>query len=67
MVDSGKYGEYIDLYDENKKLTGEKLFREKGNKLAVPSNRYIVVVLAFIENSNGEFLFQMTSKRKNNV
>ena len=48
MVDSGKYDEYTDLYDENKKLTGEKLFREKGNKLAVPSNRYIVVVLAFI-------------------
>jgi len=66
MINSGKYGEYTDLYDENKKLTGEKLFREKGTKLKVPSNRYIVVVLAFIENSNGEFLFQMTSKRKNN-
>ena len=67
MINSGKYGEYTDLYDENKKLTGEKLFREKGTKLKVPSNRYIVVVLAFIENSNGKFLFQMTSKRKNNV
>lgn len=67
MINSGKYGEYTDLYDENKKLTGEKLFREKGTKLKVPGNRYIVVVLAFIENSNGEFLFQMTSKRKNNV
>lgn len=29
MINSGKYGEYTDLYDE-KKLTGEKLFREKG-------------------------------------
>ena len=67
MINSGKYGEYTDLYDENKKPTGEKLFREKGTKLKVPSNRYIVVVLAFIENSNGKFLFQMTSKRKNNV
>ena len=67
MINSGKHGEYTDLYDGNKKLTGEKLFREKGTKLKVPSNRYIVVVLAFIENSNGEFLFQMTSKRKNNV
>ena len=67
MINSEKYGEYTDLYDENKKLTGEILFREKGTKLKVPINRYIVVVLAFIENSNGEFLFQMTSKRKNNV
>ena len=67
MINSGKYGEYTDLYDENKKITGEKLFREKGTKLKVPSNRYIIVVLAFIENSNGEFLFQMTSKRKNNI
>ncbi len=53
MINSGKYGEYTDLYDENKKLTGEKLFREKGTKLKVPNNRYIIVVLVFIENTNG--------------
>lgn len=62
-----KIGEFTDLYDENKKLTGEVLFREKGTKLEVPKGRYSVVVLAFIENNNGEFLFQMTSKRKKNV
>lgn len=67
MLENGKYGEYTDLYDENKKLTGEKLFREKGTKLIVPKGKYSVVVLAFIENSKGEFLFQMTSKRKKNV
>lgn len=67
MLENGKYGEYTDLYDENKNLTGEKLFREKGTKLIVPEGRYSVVVLAFIENSKGEFLFQMTSKRKKNV
>ena len=67
MLENGKYGEYTDLYDENKNLTGEKLFREKGTKLIVPKGRYSIVVLAFIENSNGEFLFQMTSKRKKNV
>lgn len=67
MLEDGKYGEYTDLYDENKNLTGEKLFREKGTKLIVPKGRYSVVVLAFIENSKGEFLFQMTSKRKKNV
>ena len=64
---SNKKGESTDLYDENKNLTGEKLFREKGTKLIVPKGRYSVVVLAFIENSKGEFLFQMTSKRKKNV
>lgn len=64
---SNKKGEYTDLYDENKNLTGEKLFREKGTKLIVPKGRYSVVVLSFIENSKGEFLFQMTSKRKKNV
>ena len=67
MLENGKYGEYTDLYDENKNLTGEKLFREKGTKLIVPKGRYSFVVLAFIENSKGEFLFQMTSKRKKNV
>lgn len=67
MLENGKYGEYTDLYDENKNLTGEKIFREKGTKLIVPKGRYSVVVLAFIENSKGEFLFQMTSKRKKNV
>ena len=50
---SNKKGEYTDLYDENKNLTGEKLFREKGTKLIVPKGRYSVVVLAFIENSKG--------------
>lgn len=67
MLENGKYGEYTDLYDENKNLTGEKLFREKGTKLIVPKGRYSVVVLVFMENSKGEFLFQMTSKRKKNV
>lgn len=67
MLENGEYGEYTDLYDENKNLTGEKLFREKGTKLIVPKGRYSIVVLAFIENSKGEFLFQMTSKRKKNV
>lgn len=29
-------GEYVDLYDENKKLTGEKVFRERGKKAITP-------------------------------
>lgn len=67
MINSSEYGELTDLYDENKELTGEKLFREKGTKLNVPVGRYTIVVLVFIENSKGEFLFQMTSKKKKNV
>ncbi len=64
MLVNGKYGEYTDLYDENKNLTGEKLFREKGTKLIVPKGRYSVVVLVFIENSSGEFLFQKHLKER---
>ena len=67
MISKGTYGEYTDLYDDNKNLTGEKIFRKKGTKLEVPKGKYTIVVLAFIENSKGEFLFQMTSKRKKSV
>lgn len=35
-----------DLYDINRKLTGETIF--KGEK--IPENRYILVVMVFIEN-----------------
>ena len=67
MISKGTYGEYTDLYDDNKNLTGEKIIRKKGTKLEVPKGKYTIVVLAFIENSKGEFLFQMTSKRKKSV
>lgn len=67
MINNENYGEYTDLYDENKKLTKEKLFREKGARLNVPKGRYFIVVLAFIQNSKGEYLFQMTSKRKKSI
>ena len=50
-----------DLYDINRNLTGEKIY--KGDK--IPNNRYILVVLAFIQNSDGEFLIQKRSKEKN--
>lgn len=57
--------EYLDLYDKNKKLTGEKIIRGKG-KPQVPENNYINIVLIFIQNSKGDFLFQTTSKEKGN-
>ena len=67
MLKSDKYGEYTDLYDEDKNKTDKKLFREKGTKLEVPSGYYNIVVLAFIKNSKGEYLIQKTSKNKKGV
>lgn len=50
-----------DLYDENRKLTGETIY--KGEK--VPEGKYITVVLVYIQNSEGKFLIQKRSKEKN--
>lgn len=50
-----------DLYDEERHLTGETIL--KGDK--IPEGRYIVVVLVFIQNSNGKFLIQKRSEKKN--
>lgn len=52
-----------DLYDENRKLTGKTIF--KGEE--IPEGSYIVVVLAFIQNSEGKFLIQKRSERKNGL
>lgn len=49
-----------DLYDINRKLTGETIYIGD----PIPQNRYIVVVLSFIQNSKGEFLIQKRSKVK---
>ena len=50
-----------DLYDEKRNLTGETIL--KGEQ--IPENRYILVVLIFIQNSEGKFLIQKRSERKN--
>ena len=50
-----------DLYDEKRNLTGETIL--KGDK--IPEGKYIVVVLVFIQNSEGKFLIQKRSERKN--
>lgn len=57
--------EYLDLYDVNKNLTGEKIVRGKG-KPQVPENKYINIVIIFMQNGEGKFLFQITSKEKGN-
>lgn len=50
-----------DLYDINKNLTGKTIY--KGD--IIPAHKYILVVLAFIQNSKGEFLIQKRSIQKN--
>ena len=50
-----------DLYDINRNLTGETIF--KGEE--IPNERYIIVVLVYIQNSKGQFLIQKRSKIKN--
>ena len=56
-----KYLEKRDLYDINRNLTGKTIF--KGD--SIPNNYYIVVVLVFIQNSEGKFLIQKRSQIKN--
>ena len=50
-----------DLYDKERNLTGETIF--KGEE--IPEGRYIVVVLVYIQNSDGKFLIQKRSDKKN--
>lgn len=50
-----------DLYDANRNLTGETIF--KGEE--IPDSRFIIVVLVFIQNSEGKFLIQKRSEIKN--
>ena len=50
-----------DLYDANRNFTGETIL--KGEE--IPEGKYIVVVLVFIQNSEGKFLIQKRSERKN--
>ena len=57
--------EYLDLYDENRNPIGEKVLRSKDRKKE--KGKYINIVIVFIENSEGKFLIQMTSKRKGSI
>lgn len=58
--------EYLDLYDKNRNLTGERIIRGSG-KPDVPDGSYINIVIIFIRNDDGKFLIQKTSLSKGNV
>lgn len=49
--------EYCDLYDKNRKLTGKIISKDK----PIPKGYYILVVVCFMENSEGKFLMQKRS------
>ena len=51
--------EYRDLYDKNRNLTGKAI--KKGDP--IPEGLYIIVVLVYIENSEGKFLIQRRSRK----
>ena len=55
------YMEKRDLYDDKRNLTGETILKGE----LIPENRYIMVVLVFIQNSKGKFLIQKRSEIKN--
>ena len=57
--------EYLDLYDENGNLTGEKILRTKDMKKE--DGKYIKIVIVFIKNNENKFLIQKTSKQKGSV
>lgn len=52
-----------DLYDKDRKLTGKTIYKGEG----IPEGSYINVVLVFIQNSEGKFLIQKRSERKNGL
>lgn len=52
-----------DLYDKDRNLTGKTIY--KGEE--IPEGSYISVVLVFIQNSDGKFLIQKRSERKNGL
>ena len=50
-----------DLYDAERNLTNETILKGEN----IPEGRYMVVVLVFIQNSDGKFLIQKRSREKN--
>lgn len=50
-----------DLYDKDRNLADKTIFKN----FPIPKGHYILVVLIFIQNSDGKFLIQKRSKIKN--
>lgn len=54
--------EYLQLFDDNKNMLQEKIARSEEKN--VPTGRYFMIVLVFIENDKHEFLIQKTSSER---
>ena len=57
--------EYLQVFDDDKKMLDEKIARDKKHDLE--EGKYFMIVLLFIENSEHKFLMQKTSKAKGSV
>lgn len=55
--------EQRDLYDKDRNLTGNTIYKGE----PVPDGNYIIVVLVYIQNSEGKFLIQKRSAKKNGL
>ena len=55
--------EYLQVFDENKNMLNEKISRE--DKFTLKDGKHFMVVIIFIENSEGKFLLQQTSSNRN--
>ena len=54
--------ELLDIYDNDGKTTGRTIVR--GKNVILNENEHIAVAVIFIENDDGKFLIQKTSKEK---
>lgn len=57
----GDFMEIRDLYDKDKNVTGKTILKGE----TIPEGYYMLVVLIFIQDSNGKFLIQKRSVEKN--
>ena len=55
--------EYLQVFDENKNMLEEKVLREQKKELT--GNKHFMIIMLFIENSEGKFLLQKTSESRN--
>ena len=54
--------ELLQVFDADKNMLNEYVERDK--KLKLPEDKYFMIILLFIQNSEGKFLIQKTSKEK---
>lgn len=57
--------EYLQVFNKNKEMLNESVLRSEKHNLK--DNKYYMVVVIFIENSEGKFLMQKTSVKKGSI